>query len=225
MPAAERTIGSQPKMFVFDFDGTLVDTMQGFADIAAEVMASRYSVAFKWARQQYLDTSGVPFFQQLEVIFGDDERNSAAADEFENRKLEGFFAERFDADVIQTLQLLQGAGFRVAVSSNNFQHLLDEFVAREDVVFDLVLGCRENFFKGVDHFRQIELELGISVDDIVFVGDSLMDGQRAQESGVRFIGRTGTFSAQDFREWKANTITVDQLSELAGMLSLPGRQQ
>jgi phosphoglycolate phosphatase-like HAD superfamily hydrolase len=178
----------RPQLFVFDFDGTLVDTMQGFADIAADVMAKTHGVEFGWAREQYLDTSGVPFFQQLERIFPTHHQNTGAAAEFEERKLEGFFSERFDDDVRSTLTELQAAGFGVAVSSNNFQHLLDEFVARESISFSIVLGARENFFKGKDHFQHIEKQLGVGPHEIIFVGDSLMDAQRAHESGVRFVG-------------------------------------
>ena len=206
------------KMLVFDFDGTLVDTMQGFADVAADVVSTRYSVAFAWAREKYLETSGIPFFQQLEVMFPNDARNEQSADEFEERKLEGFFSEKFDDDVRNTLISLKSQGYRVAVSSNNFQHLLDQFVASETIEFDMVLGCRENFFKGADHFNHIQSVLGVGPHEILFVGDSLVDGQRARESGIRFVGRTGTFTADAFCEAHPNTQTVDQLSELASIL-------
>jgi phosphoglycolate phosphatase-like HAD superfamily hydrolase len=207
------------RMVVFDFDGTLVDTMQSFADVAADVMATRHSVHFDWARARYLETSGIPFFQQLEEIFPGHNENSKAADEFEKRKLESFFSERFDADVRGALRKLQRQGYKIAVSSNNFQHLLDKFVSTEEVSFDLVLGCRENFFKGHDHFRAIQRELGVAAHEILFVGDSLMDAQRAAESGVRFVGRTGTFTSQSFKKAYPGVSTVDQLSELHAIIN------
>jgi len=205
-------------MVVFDFDGTLVDTMQSFADVAADVMASRYSVHFEWARRRYLETSGIPFFQQLEEIFPNNNGNSDAAEEFERRKLEGFFSEKFDADVRGALAALQSKGYKIAVSSNNFQHLLDKFVSTEDVQFDMVLGCRDNFFKGHDHFNAIKQKLGVGAHEILFVGDSLMDAQRATESGVRFVGRTGTFTSQSFKKAYPGIPTVDKLSDLHGII-------
>jgi phosphoglycolate phosphatase-like HAD superfamily hydrolase len=106
----------------------------------------------------------------------------------------------------------------IAVSSNNFQHLLDDFVANEAVEFDLVLGCRDNFFKGPDHFTHIHKQLGVKPTEILFVGDSLMDAQRAQESGVRFVGRTGTFSARSFQNAYPGTATVNRLSDILGVI-------
>jgi len=203
---------------IFDFDGTLVDTMQSFADTAADVMATRYGVQFDWARKRYLDTSGIPFFQQLEVIFPDDQRNGDAANEFEQRKLDAFFDEKFPNDVVQTITLLRELGYAVAISSNNFQELIDQFVNRESLHFDAALGCRENFFKGKDHFHHLQTLLNLTADQLLFVGDSLMDEVRARENGVRFIGKTGTFDAQAFESAQPGTRTVHSLSELPALI-------
>jgi len=206
------------KAVIFDFDGTLVDTMQSFADTAADVMATRYDVQFDWARQRYLDTSGIPFFQQLEVIFPNDQRNEEAANEFEQRKLDAFFDESFPSDVVQTITRLRELGYAVAISSNNFQELIDQFVNRESLHFDAALGCRENFFKGKDHFTHLQAALQLSADQLLFVGDSLMDEVRARENGVRFVGKTGTFDAQAFESAQPGTRTVHLLSELPALI-------
>jgi phosphoglycolate phosphatase-like HAD superfamily hydrolase len=206
------------KAIVFDFDGTLVDTMQSFADTAADVMSTRHGVELSWARQQYLETSGIPFFQQLEVLFPGDEKNEAAAQEFEERKLDAFFNESFEHDVVNAIQALRAQGYSVAISSNNFQHLIDQFVQRESLTFDVVLGCRENFFKGTDHFHHLEEALQLRSDDLLFVGDSLMDGVRARENGVRFVGKTGTFGAEAFEQAHPGTPTVSRLSELSALI-------
>jgi len=200
---------------MFDFDGTLVDTMSGFADIASDVMHRRYGHDLATARHDYLRTSGLPFRQQLELIFPGDPRNDDAASEFEATKQEGFFAERFDDDVKAAVAGLQRKGLRCIVSSNNFQELVDRFVAREtDVRFDLVLGARPNFYKGADHFRHVREVLGLAEDELVFVGDSLKDGQKASATRVRFIARTGTFTADDFARAFPGVPTVDRLTSL-----------
>ncbi len=200
---------------MFDFDGTLVDTMGGFADIAAGVMHRRHGLDLAFARTEYLRTSGLPFRQQLELIAPGDPRNDDAAAEFEATKIAGFFAERFDDDVKSAVRGLQDKGFKCIVSSNNFQELVDQFVAREpDVRFDLVLGARPNFFKGADHFRHVKQVFGLDGDELVFVGDSLKDGEKAQVNHVRFVARTGTFTAQDFQRRFPGVPTVDRLTSL-----------
>jgi phosphoglycolate phosphatase-like HAD superfamily hydrolase len=204
---------------MFDFDGTLVDTMGGFADIAADVIHRLFGLDRAFARAEYLRTSGLPFRQQLEVICPGDDRNDLASDQFEARKQEGFFAEHFDDDVKLAIAGLHQKGLRVIVSSNNFQELVDQFVAREsDVSFDMVLGARSNFFKGADHFRHVMEVLGLAADELLFVGDSLNDGLKALENHVRFIGRTGTFTAVDFTRTFPGVLTVDRLTSLLDVI-------
>src|SRR6185369_12439926 len=71
---------------MFDLDGTLIDTMGGFADLAAEIMAARHGLDAVEGRRRYMETSGIPFRQQLEVIHPAHAQNDAASDEFEQRK-------------------------------------------------------------------------------------------------------------------------------------------
>ena len=206
---------ARARAVIFDFDGTLVDTMSGFADIAADVMHRRHGLDRAHARAEYLRTSGLPFRQQLELIAPGDLRNDEAAEEFEATKQEGFFSERFDEDVKAALRGLRDRGLRVVVSSNNFQELVDRFVAREeDVQFDLVLGARPDFFKGTDHFKHVRDVLGLRDEEMIFVGDSLKDGEKALDSHIRFVARTGTFTALDFQRRFPGVPTVDRLTSL-----------
>src|SRR5690349_4513168 len=101
------TSSSRPRIraVMFDLDGTLVDTMGALADLAAEVMSSRHGYDRARARERYLETSGIPFHQQLEVILPGDVRNAAASAEFEQRKRAVCDATMMDA---QTLEGLAG---------------------------------------------------------------------------------------------------------------------
>ncbi len=207
------------KVVVMDFDGTLVDTMGGFADVAADVLHRWFATDPALARRQYIETSGIPFRQQVEILHPNDARNEAAAAEFEQRKLAGFFAETFSEEAREAVRALRERGFKVVVSSNNFQELVDEFCARHDgVSFDLVLGARENFYKGADHFRVVQEWFGVRPDEIVFVGDSLKDAERAMACGVAFVGKVGTFTREEFEARFPGVRTIADLRELEEVL-------
>lgn len=202
------------RAFIFDFDGTVVDSMEEFADIAAQVMPRHLPIDSKTARRRYLETSGIPFFQQLEVIFPGNEVNEKTADEFEKTKLISYYEKTFYDDVLETIEYLRGAGVDTIVSSNNFQELVDEFVSRSSVKFDMVLGFKDGFAKGRDHFEHIMRKFDLEKSEMTFVGDSIKDGERAVDFGIDFIGKDGTFTAADFQESFPGTKVISNISEL-----------
>lgn len=199
---------------VFDFDGTIVDSMGKFAEIASFVMPRHYGVDGKEAKRLYLTTSGIPFFQQLQTIFPGNPANPEAADEFETIKKKSYFTQRVFEDVADTIEKLKEKNIKVVVSSNNFQELVDGFVEKTGLKFDMVLGYKDNFAKGADHFRHIMKETGCSSDEIVFVGDSLKDAERADAFGVKFVGKEGIFTEDQFKRHLPRAKVIKTLSEL-----------
>jgi len=203
------------KAYLFDFDGTLIDSMGGFANIAGETIHRFHpEVSYEEARARYLETSGVPFFQQLEIMFPGDPSNGEIARIFEETKIHGFFSESFHDDVVHTISTLRARGHIVGVCSNNFQHLIDEFVEREGLTFDVVLGFREGFEKGKDHFQYVMKKFSLSNEELTFVGDSLKDAEKAMTNNLRFVGICGTFQEEDFRRIHSDLLTIHNIKEL-----------
>ncbi len=202
------------KAIIFDFDGTIVDSMEAFADIASEVIPKHYGTSKEEARRLYIKTSGLPFFQQLEQIFPNHPSNTKAAEEYESTKKKDYLDKPAFDDVMDTVEGLRQFGVKTIVSSNNFQELVDTHIEKIGVEFDMVLGFKDNFAKGEEHFAHIEDALNIQRDEMIFVGDSIKDGERAKHSGVNFIGKEGTFDASDFKREFPGVITISNLSEL-----------
>jgi phosphoglycolate phosphatase-like HAD superfamily hydrolase len=205
---------------LFDLDGTLVDTMPAFADLAAAVMAAHHGADVARARARYLETSGVPFAHQLEILFPGHPANRAASDEFERRKLAVCDATPMDARTLDGLAALRGLGLRLAVSSNTPQPVVDDFARREAFRFDLALGFdpARGLRKGRPHVDHVLAIFGLERDQLVLVGDSLKDRDLAEESGVAFIGRLGTFTDEDFRRRDPGALTVAAIDELPALL-------
>lgn len=203
------------RAFLFDFDGTLVDTMKGFADIAGRVINRFHpEISFEKARARYLETSGNPFFQQLEIILPGDPTNSEKAKIFEETKIEGFFLSKFTDEVRDTINRLREKGNIVGIASNNFQELIDKFVENEKLDFDIVLGFREGFEKGKAHFDYVREKFGLERGDMTFVGDSLKDAEKAFNYGINFVGICGTFKREDFLKYRSDIVTINSIKEL-----------
>ncbi len=209
----------RPEACVFDFDGTLVDTMGGFADIAADVLEKHYQIPYPEGRKRYLQTSGIPFFQQLEIIRPGGPKNESCAREFESRKLDGFFDATPSEATVKGLEMLHRAGVRLAVSSNNFQENVDAFLEKHPLPLDLALGFdNKGMEKGRPHFLKVQQHFRVEAEGMLFCGDSLKDGERAKSCGVPFVGKTGTFTREQFLERFPGIETVDTVMELAEWL-------
>jgi len=208
-----RTLAT-PVAVLFDLDGTLIDTMQAFADVAADVMVQHHGLDRTAARAAYLTTSGIPFFKQLEVIAPGDPRNAAAATQFEREKLIATAGVEADPPTVAALEALRARGIRLAVCSNNFQDQVDLFVARCPVRFDLALGFGNGLAKGAPHFDRACAAFGCARADLVFCGDSVADAELANAAGVRFVARLGTFAAPAFSEVAPDAPAITEIADL-----------
>lgn len=205
---------ARPRAVLFDLDGTLIDTMPAFADVAAAVMHAHHGLDPVVGRKAYLDTSGIPFFKQLEVIHPGDARNAAAAEEFERKKVEATLDVVPSAETLAGLAELRRGGCRIAVCSNNFQDQVDKFVDQCPGVLDLALGFGNGLAKGEPHFDRACETFGVTRADLVFVGDSLADAQLALAAGVRFVARLGTFDAPAFAEVAPGCPAITEIPQL-----------
>jgi phosphoglycolate phosphatase-like HAD superfamily hydrolase len=93
---------------------------------------------------------------------------------------------------------MRGLGVRVAVSSNNGIDNVNAFARDAGFRFDLVLGYGDGLAKGRAHLDATSREFGASRQEMLFVGDSLHDGEIAEREGIPFVGIATTFSPDRF---------------------------
>jgi phosphoglycolate phosphatase-like HAD superfamily hydrolase len=188
----------RPRVLLCDLDGTLIDSMPTLADLATEVMESTYGTPRMLARELYLATCGLPFVKQLEEIYPGDPRNAGASDLFEGRKPARCDAIAMPADTRRALERLRGMGVRIAVSSNNGTANVETFARNASFPFDLLLGFGGGLAKGRPHLDATSRVFNVDRQEMLFVGDSLHDGEIAEREGIPFVGLATTFSPERF---------------------------
>jgi phosphoglycolate phosphatase-like HAD superfamily hydrolase len=188
-----------PRVLLCDLDGTLIDSMPTLADLATEVMESVYGTPRILARELYLATCGLPFIKQLEDIYPGDPRNTGASDLFEGRKPERCDLIRMPQETRRALERLRGMGVRIAVSSNNGVTNVETFARNASFSFDLALGFGGGLAKGRPHIDATSRKFGVDRQEMLFVGDSLHDGEIAEREGIPFVGLATTFSTERFQ--------------------------
>lgn len=205
---------------IFDFDGTIVDSMSFLTEQAAELLVERYGMDLGKARRAYIDTTGLPFVKQMELIFPGDARNESTVSTYEERKRESLFDFDLFPDAPVALERIRRQGIKVCVSSGNYEDVIAEIVRFKGLQFDLVMGFRPGFQKGLDHFRFAMETFGTAPEQVVFVGDSRKDGMAAQAAGIRFIARTGLLTAEEFSEVLPGVPVIDSLDEMLPLVGI-----
>jgi phosphoglycolate phosphatase len=187
-----------PKVLLCDLDGTLVDSMPALAELATEVIESRYGMPRVLARELCLVTRGVPFAEQLEQLFPGDPRNAVAADAFESARPARCGAIRMAPDTRLALERLRARGVRIVLSSSYTSEEVERFARRAEFPFDLVLGSGAGGSKGRAHLEAAARAFEVGRQEMLYVGDSLRDGEIAEREGVPFVGLATTFSPERF---------------------------
>ncbi|MFX0195216.1 MAG: HAD family hydrolase [Candidatus Hodarchaeota archaeon] len=197
---------------MLDFDGTVADTMPVLEEIAVKLITKNYGKDRETARKEYIRTTGLPFWQQLELLFPNNPLNYEIAARFEEEKKNRFFDQPLFDDAVETIEQLR-QNFIVCVSSSTLQPLVEQYCQVNKLIIDCILGYRPGFEKGKDHFDYIIKKFDLTYSDLVYVGDSLKDAERAQHNNVVFVGKVGLFSKQEFQEL-GNIPTITSLKEL-----------
>jgi phosphoglycolate phosphatase len=205
---------------IFDFDGTVADTMPFLVDLAARLLGKHYGLADAEARKAYIDTTGLPFCRQTELIFPGDPRNALTVEEFEGEKRRHLADFRFFPEAAPVLAEVRKHGIKVCLSSGNVEGIIEPVLASRGLAVDLVMGWRPGFEKGPDHFKFAGQTFGVPLAEMLFVGDSLKDGLAAKSCGVKFIARAGLVDPARLEEALPGTPIIGSLAEVLPFLGI-----
>lgn len=182
------------KVLVFDWDGTLLDSVDYKKENLALVFSEAFDVDREKVQKMHDLFSGIPrrdLFQK--IAHGVLERN-LEDDEF--LRLSNQFTLLNEQcspmallfpDVRPCLQFWHDKKIPLFVSSSSPEGELNEVVKNKGIrhYFDGVLGSRKNFSKGQAHFAEISKRTGMGLEGFVFVGDTMKDLELAKNTGVK----------------------------------------
>ncbi len=195
----------QYSTYIFDLDGTLLDTIQ---DLATSV---NYALSQCRMPERTLDEvrrfvgNGVRLLMIRAVPAGEDNpRFQEAFDIFRSHYLEHSLDTTAPyPGIMEMLQRLKANGKRMAVVSNKFDTATKELIRHFfGNLIEVAIG--ENEAAGVrkkpapDTVNEALRQLGVGKEDAVYVGDSDVDIQTARNSGLPCISVLWGFRDREF---------------------------
>lgn len=204
---------------IFDFDYTLGDSSQGIV-LSVNHALAQMGHPEKGA-QEIHRTIGLSLHETFKQLTGSDDPSHAA-------QFTRLFHEKAESVMVASTQLyphtpallrdLKARGCQTAIVTTKLRRrinqILDQFSS--SALIDLVVGAEdvraekpspEGLLWAINH-------LGISPEQALYVGDSLVDAQAAQRAGVCFAAMlTGKTSREAFASYSPVIIAQD-LTEL-----------
>lgn len=172
-------------LIVFDMDGTVLDSMKRLSELAVGTMMLHYGVTAEEARVAYERTTGLPFAEQLNMIFPNSDQNNRVAEGYADahRRMAGTFpmAPRLD----KVFRWLKSHQVKLALVSSTSADIIAQMPQVHAAGFDYIGG-----FRGYEKDIQIEeacAYLGVPLTDVIYFGDAAMDQEYASRIGVQFV--------------------------------------
>ena len=183
------------KGIIFDLDGTLLDTLQDLADAANATLVHFGFPVHPVDRYRYFVGEGLKTLTRR-IIPG-----SSATDAELHEYMQKFgeiYSRNWNAHsapysgIPEMLASLSAAGLQLAVLSNKPHEFtkicVEEFFPGSP--FSFILGQREGVAKKPDPAGALELaeKMGLSVAEILYIGDTATDMQTGNSAGMKTIG-------------------------------------
>lgn len=222
---------SKYKVWMFDLDGTILDSMGEKAEsfALATIKVNPETITHKdRIKEIYIETKGTPRSIQLSLVLHElgypplsDEELTIWSEYFSQYYLPT--KPNTFVGSVELLKKLKKQGKKIVLSTGAPQSEAEEVVVSNnlDLVVDLAMGHVDSeFSKGKGHFQKVLREFGVEKKDIIFVGDGAKDVQIAKNSSIDCIGvinNANTDSRENLKKANPNMI-VENISDLTNLI-------
>ena len=213
------------KLVIFDLDGTLLNTI---ADLATSTNHALRTCGFPThdvSAYRYFVGNGIT--KLFERALPEEERTAEQV-----ARIRPLFLAHYDAHntdhstpypgIEALLATLQDHGVALAVASNKYQAATENLVAHffPGITFVKVLGQREGIPTKPDPgiVNEIVAVAGVEKSEVLYVGDSNVDMQTAQNGGVDACGVTWGFRPKEELAAYHPLLLAERAEEIAALV-------
>lgn len=215
----------QNRLFIFDLDGTLLNTIGDLATACDHMLALRGLPQHTY--EEYCSFVGNGIMRLVERALPEELRTAEYVAEA-RKDFVDFYIEHIDhktvpyEGMVELLGDLQRDGARLAVASNKFQAGTEKLIRKFFPTIDFVeiYGNREGVPLKPDTalVDMIIAKAGVERKACTMVGDSGVDMQTAHNAGIRSVGVSWGFRSRKELEQLSPDAIADNIKELREIL-------
>lgn len=201
----------QYKGLVFDFDYTLGDSTDGIV-LCVNYALNKLGYASA-EREEICRTIGLHLEEIYSILVKRQDREEVPGEEREFSRL---FIEKGDQvmtenssfypGVLELLQEWKEQGYKLGIVTTKYRYRIEQILQKYQLpgLMDVIIGADNVTHPKPDPqglLRILEL-WKLPKEQLLYIGDSLVDARTAQAAGVDFAGvSTGTTTAEELREY------------------------
>lgn len=201
------------KAVVFDFDYTLGDSSNG---IIASVNYALEKMEYVQAEDEAIKkTIGLSLAKTLEALTGNAEDGIV---------FEKYFKEKADEVMVAGTTLYKGVremltslhtqGIKLAIVTTKYHYRIEQILAVNHIenLIDEIIGGDDvkNPKPDPEGMELLSERLGIGAENMLYVGDSIVDAKTAKAAGAEFIAvLTGTTKEKEFAAYPCKKILTE----------------
>ena len=212
------------KAIIFDFDYTLGD---GTEEIVISMNYALNKMGYpERTTEEIRKTIGLILEEVIEMFEG-------VTDPIAQKKFVDFFVGKINQivssktvlypDTKNVLKTLKDKGYKIAIVStkhdNQLEAILAKFQANEYI--DMIVGSNNVPVPkpAPDGIRKVMKEMNLKKEELLYVGDSVVDAKTAENAGVEFAAvLTGTTTREEMEQYN-NVFIAQNLEEIYGYIS------
>ena len=198
---------------IFDFDYTLGDTTNGIVS------------CINYGLEQLGD--GTRGFEEIKSTIGLSlsetyKKLTGNMDETRADRFFDLFKEKADEVMVDSAELYPGVkdmlvnlreqGYRIGIVTTKFAYRVRNIMKKFDAedLLDVVIGVGDvtKVKPDPEGLLLAVKQLGIKIEDVIYVGDSYVDAKAAEAAGMKFAGvLTGTTTREEFETYPRESIS------------------
>ena len=215
------------QLVIFDLDGTLIDTIADLAAATNHALTKNGFPTHEAEAYRFFVGNGVN--KLFERALPEGEKTDENILRIRKDFLPYYDKHNTDLsrpypDIPELLEYIQSMGILLAVASNKYQTATEKLIAHyfSGIRFSIVLGQRENIPIKPDPaiINRILSATNVQKEDTIYIGDSGVDMQTANNSGVDGIGVTWGFRPRTELEAFNPKYIVDKTQEIIPLINV-----